>query len=76
MKLIPLSREGYYAAVDDEDFEALNQFKWNVKISGRTAYANRSAFKNGKHTTVTMHRELFPEYTGSRMDHRDGDGLK
>ncbi len=74
MKEIKLT-QGYFALVDDEDFEYLNQFKWQVflKKNGNTCYAQRS-YKKGKN--ISMHREILgltdPKIQG---DHIDGNGL-
>ena len=34
MRLIKLTK-GYFAQVDDEDFERVSQFKWFADVSGR-----------------------------------------
>jgi len=64
MKLIALSKNGkhkgkYFAQVDDEDYEFLNQFSWSVQISKRTQYAIRAIYPNGKSggcKSIYMHR--------------------
>ena len=56
MKLIPLTK-GYFAQVDDEDFEWLSQWKWQASVDKRNVYAI-TTIKNehGKRKTVRMHR--------------------
>jgi hypothetical protein len=78
MKRIPLTR-GYFALVDDADFETVSQFKWWAEVSKHTVYAVRSvpAIKRGGHnSSQKMHRYL----TGVtdpkiEVDHEDGNGL-
>jgi hypothetical protein len=38
MKEIPVSK-GYFAIVDDEDFETVNRYKWRIKDDKTTQYA-------------------------------------
>jgi len=74
-KTIPLS-QGYEATVDDEDFEYLNQFKWNVRIVYGTQYAKRNITTAiGKKTTVNMHREIMKAPKNFMIDHVNGNGL-
>jgi len=79
MKQIPLTR-GYFALVDDEDYDSLIKFKWNcqvVKGSDRL-YAYR-ANKNeitGRRVPVSMHRQIMG-VTDPKVDvdHWDTYGL-
>lgn len=70
-KLIPLTK-GKYAIVDDEDHELLSDFKWHYNSA--VGYAVRSAFENGKHKKVYMHRSLI-EAEGLQVDHINRDKL-
>ncbi len=74
MKTITLT-QGYEAIVDDEDFDRLSGFKWQVLVNpkGQTIYAQRTD-KNRKH--VLMHREIL-QLTDRKIhiDHRNHDGL-
>jgi len=78
MKLIPLS-QGKTTMVDDEDYEYLNQWKWNVtaKTPGGCFYAVRkSSIKLGKRKPIRMHREIIGvPPPGMFVDHIDGNGL-
>lgn len=76
MKEIQLSQRGkyrgkYVALVDDEDFDALNQFRWSVLKSGKTFYAMRQITVGGKRTAILMHCVIMG---GKGVDHRDGEG--
>lgn len=76
MKKIPLTK-GQYALVDDEDFEALNRFKWcALKKKGVTFYAIRIVQKNNKKKAILMHRLILnindPKI---QVDHKDHNGL-
>ena len=73
MKTIELS-QGQQAIVDDADYESLSQWKWHARWSpaGRTYYAARNTWKDGKRTVVQMHRAVLgigdPEI---QVDHRN-----
>ena len=79
MKLIPLT-QGYFAQVDDEDYEQLIKLKWSVKIDyrkhGTVCYARHTKVQMGKRVSIYMHR-LIMEITDSKIftDHKNGDGL-
>jgi len=71
MKKIKLT-QGYFAKVDDSDFELLNEYKWSLlKSHTNHFYARRSSLVNGK--VILMHRLLLNYPTCS--DHINGDGL-
>jgi len=75
MKLIPLTR-GFFAKVDDADFEMLNKYKWHVSKSRNINYAKRNVKVDGKWiTTDNMHQQIMNTPKGKMVDHRDGDGL-
>ncbi len=60
MKEIKLS-QGQSALVDDDDFEALNQFNWSANWSSKTKsfYARRQISQpDGKQKTLRMHRVI------------------
>lgn len=60
---------GYYAIVDDEDYEWLSQSRWHYK----QGYAARSS--PGKKTLELMHRQILNAPPGMRVDHISGDKL-
>lgn len=62
----------YVALVDDEDYEALNSFRWCAYKHGNTFYAARSIMSNGKKSTIRMHQMIL---RGTGIDHIDGNGL-
>ena len=76
MKDIQLTK-GYVALVDDEDFEAVNQFEWNVYISGKKIYAQRNIMNEyGKKSTQKMHRFIMGVTDPKiQVDHIFHDGL-
>lgn len=80
MRLIQLTK-GYFAQVDDEDFEALNKFEWRLSNPNRSMYAVRDDYSkikrggNGKTKIVLMHREIMGDIGGQIIDHIDGNGL-
>lgn len=75
MKLIALhGKDGIrgFCAVDDDDFEYVNQFRWKRTNSG---YAARRGPRNGgEGKTYLMHRELCPG-DHQHVDHINGDPL-
>jgi len=75
MKKIKLTK-GYFALVDDEDFDYLSQYKWSLQRSKTKLYAKRFIRKAGKKTCISMHRCLLKvEASTIQVDHRDGNGL-
>lgn len=62
MKEIPLTK-GYVAIVDDEDYEMLSQYKWQVNKRKNTNYASRAIKENGKKVTIFMHHEVYGKKT-------------
>lgn len=75
MKQIPLS-QGKFAIVDDEDYDFLMQWKWCATKMGKTFYAVRNIYPNGRQTSLLMHR-LILNLTDTKIlcDHRDMNGL-
>lgn len=81
MKLIPLTR-GQFAQVDDEDYDYLIQFNWQVqprKYKGKLYgyYAQRTLPRVNKiQKFLPMHRELMnASGRWNLVDHKDGDTL-
>lgn len=73
MKQIPLTR-GKFAIVDDEDYEALSQYKWACTQHG---YARRAVTKEegGCNRKVYMHRQISRALEHEIVDHISGDKL-
>ena len=69
--------QGQVALVDDNMFEELNQFKWQVRKHGKTFYAQRSSSQiNDKRYTIHMHHEILGKPPkGFEVDHENGNGL-
>jgi UDP:flavonoid glycosyltransferase YjiC (YdhE family) len=68
MKLVSLTR-GYFAQVDDDDYEKINKAKWRampVKNNDLVYAGNQRGM---------MHRQIMQAPTGTIIDHIDGDGL-
>jgi len=76
LKKIPLT-QGYYALVDDDMFDYLNQWKWCVLTSKakNAFYAKRTIKVNRKQKTVLMHKLIMQCVGNNRIDHEDGNGL-
>ena len=68
--------QGKEALVDDEDYEELSQYTWTPMKNGRTWYAYRwTSRKNPPRQNILMHRQVMRAPKGTRIDHRDGNGL-
>ena len=80
MKKIPLSK-GHVAIVDDEDYEAVNRYKWFANVAGGgRVYAARRLYlgggrKNAKRATLYMHRFLMEPADDMDVDHINGNSL-
>lgn len=74
MKKIKLS-QGFYATVDDSDYEELSKHKWCAQRNKVNVYAFRID-KNSNPRSILMHRQImgFPE-KGFDVDHVDRNGL-
>jgi len=81
MKTIPLT-QGKVALVDDEDFERMNQFKWQVMKNRNTFYATRCVWLKDqkKKKTLYMAREILrlsdPEIIADHINHNGLDNRK
>jgi len=80
MKEISLT-QGYVAQVDDADFEAVSKYPWRVMINRRFKrggfYALTNIVRDGKKTTIQMHRMILALLPGDKrcVDHIDHNGL-
>jgi hypothetical protein len=61
--------------VDDQDFDLVNDRKWQAQKSGNNWYAYAKYLIEGKRRSVFMHRLLMKAPEGLVVDHIDGDGL-
>lgn len=59
--------------VDDEDFEWLNQWKWQAKLDHGNWYAQGS-IPTPRRKTYFLHR-LILGLSGGMIDHKNGNGL-
>jgi hypothetical protein len=75
MKTIQLT-QGKVALVDDEDFDRINQSKWQAVKDRKGWYARRSIQTPSGRTSINMHREVLHFSSGDpEVDHRDHNGL-
>jgi hypothetical protein len=61
----------YFAMVDDENYDYLNQFNWCLN----NGYASRYEKINGKYKNVQMHRQIMNTPKGMHVDHKDHNRL-
>lgn len=62
--------KGYYTIVDDEDFDALSQWKWSYS----EGYAVRNE-RGSKPARIAMARQLMGSPINMQVDHINGDKL-
>lgn len=74
MKLIPLTR-GYFAQVDDADYEWLNQWKWYAQVTNNNIYAKRDKKINKHRIHIAMHNLIMNPPDRMVVDHIDHNGL-
>lgn len=73
MKRIKLT-QGFFAIVDDEDFERVAEHKWYTVRGKYTNYAQRKIpLGNRKQKNQYLHSFILP--TTSKVDHKDHNGL-
>jgi len=76
MKQIELT-QGYFAIVDDEDFEWLRKLKWfYFETDSGNCYAKTSIYiSKSKSEHPYMHRMIMKANKGQQIDHRNRNGL-
>lgn len=72
VKQIPLT-QGKFALVDDEDFERVNQYKWQYRK--QDGYAFRQPKKNDTNRIRYLHRFIMDVPVGINVDHINHDKL-
>lgn len=66
--------KGYFAIVDEADFERLNRSSWHASENAQgTVYAARRHMRGGP--SIQMHREILGAEPGQYVDHRYGNTL-
>ena len=61
-----------FTLVDDEDYDKLVQYHWNVRIDG---YVYRQKYSKHKSSNFYMHREVMKAKTGQMIDHKNRNVL-
>lgn len=76
-KLEITGKRAGYALVDDDLYEYLNQFKWNMNEDGYVKRGEYSRLPNGKlkRTEIKLHRLVANTPKGMVTDHLNGDKL-
>lgn len=68
--------QGYYAIIDDEDFDLVMKHKWHVFKAGKKIYAStNSPRKCGRKKKILLHRLIMQAQVGQEIDHKNADGL-
>lgn len=71
MKQIPLT-QGKFAKVDDEDYDYLMQWRWQVLHDREGGWYAQTTIN---YATVRMHRLIMKAPFGTEVDHINSDGL-
>jgi len=75
MKEIKLTK-GYVTTVDDEDYERVAKYKWQVSIHKYGTYATGSIKINGVYKNILLHRFILGVNNPViKVDHADGNQL-
>jgi hypothetical protein len=74
MKELQLTK-GLTCMVDDTDYLELSKHKWLAMWSGKSYYAARCEYINGKQTWVMMHRAIVNPDKNKVVDHKNGNTL-
>jgi hypothetical protein len=69
MKTIPLTNSDKVALVDDDDFERLIAYNWQLKSDGKSVY--RCQWISGKPVTFYIHREVLHAPKKVQVDHKN-----
>ena len=79
MAIIRLANTDRVTLVDDDMYEKLNKYSWNIRIKkGRNiAYVSRPFYLDKKQTSIAIHRFILDLKTGDKrqVDHINGNGL-
>ena len=69
--------QGQFTLVDDDDYEWLNQWKWQSVKDNRVFYAVKNfTYQKGKRRLIKMHRLILGITDSSiKVDHQDRNGL-
>ncbi len=78
MKTITVTskQKQYTILVDEEDFDKVNKYKWNIQVKPRSCYAiapYEYIKEKQRYTTIKLHSLILPNC--DRIDHIDGNGL-
>lgn len=76
MKKIPLT-QGYFALIDDDDYQLVNQYRWSINKHINTNYAVTNIIlpDGSRKTWFRMHRLIMIPNDDQAIDHIDGNGL-
>lgn len=73
MRIISVGNFGHAVAVDDTDYDWLNQWVWT--FDGTNGYVHRNQYSSGKKSKVYMHRLIMDNPIGMQVDHINGNKL-
>lgn len=59
--------------LDDEDWERLHNYKWNIKKTGLGSYVARTKRIGNKFKTIYMHREIMNASNNMEVHHRNNN---
>jgi hypothetical protein len=74
MAALPLTQDRI-ALVDSADLPFLVRWRWEYLPNGRSGYAVRRLYAQGRTITIYLHRQLLSARPGELVDHENGNGL-
>ena len=61
--------------IDDNDFDKISKYTWNIDRNQNIFYAKTNIRINGKQIKLKMHRFIMGAVRGQQIDHINGNGL-
>jgi hypothetical protein len=61
--------------IDDEDYELASKYKWHAVKEPSGYYAYSHFYREGKRTTIQLHRLIMKAEKGQQIDHINGNTL-
>ncbi len=68
---------GLFAIIDEQDFERVSAYQWNVNNTGKGLYARAYVPGSGSkgRRTISLHRFVLNAPSGVEVDHKDGNKM-
>jgi hypothetical protein len=67
--------KGQTCQIDKEDLWKIARYTWFARLIAGRPYVMTSAYENGRHKRIMLHRLIMDAQKGVVVDHINGDGL-